>query len=114
MPTGLGLSHVARNLNDAAEGFLIGKRCLIHGRGPLLTEEFLKTVQTNGIEWVKLPPALAESECRRRALGQSETSRNHAWTGRFCSAQARCGRASTNSWCISMGEPDHQDLGNSR
>ena len=31
---GLGMSQVARNLSDAAEGFLIGKRYLIHDRGP--------------------------------------------------------------------------------
>jgi len=29
------MSQVARNLSDAAEGFLIGKRYLIHDRDPL-------------------------------------------------------------------------------
>ena len=34
---GLWMSQVARNLSDAAEGFLIGKRYLIHDRDPLFT-----------------------------------------------------------------------------
>src|SRR5215472_14891265 len=38
---GLWMSQVARNLSDAAEGFLIGKR-LIRDRDPLFTEEFSK------------------------------------------------------------------------
>jgi putative transposase len=52
---GLWMTQVARNLSDAAEGFLIGKRYLIHDRDPLFTAEFLKTIQASGIESVKLP-----------------------------------------------------------
>jgi putative transposase len=53
---GLWMSQVARNLCDAAEGFLVGKRYLIHDRDPLFTAEFLKTVETSGVKSVKLPP----------------------------------------------------------
>jgi putative transposase len=53
---GLWMSQVARNLSDAAEGFLVGKRYLIHDRDPLFTEEFSKIIQASGIESVKLPP----------------------------------------------------------
>ena len=53
---GLWMSQVGRNLCDAAEGFLIGKRYLIHDRDPLFTAEFLQTVQGCGIQSVKLPP----------------------------------------------------------
>jgi putative transposase len=53
---GLWMSQMARNLSDAAEGFLMRKRYLIHDRDPLFTEEFLKTVEAAGIEPVKLPP----------------------------------------------------------
>ena len=53
---GLWMSQVARNLSDAAEGFLIGKRYLIHDRDPLFTEEFSKIIQASGINTVKLPP----------------------------------------------------------
>ena len=54
---GLWMSQVARNLSDAAEGFLIGKRYLIHDRDPLFTEEFSKIIQASGIKSVKLPPS---------------------------------------------------------
>ena len=41
------MNQVARNLNDAEEGFLTGK---------LLTAEFLETLGTSGVKSVKLPP----------------------------------------------------------
>jgi putative transposase len=47
---------VARNLSDAAEGFLVGKRYLIHDRDPLFTTEFLETLAASGVQSVKLPP----------------------------------------------------------
>jgi putative transposase len=53
---GLWMSQVARNLNDAEEGFLVGKRYLIHDRDPLFTAEFLETLGTSGVKSVKLPP----------------------------------------------------------
>ena len=40
---GLWMSQVARNLSDAAEGFLIGRRYLIHDRDPLFTAEFWRS-----------------------------------------------------------------------
>jgi transposase InsO family protein len=54
---GLWMSQVARNLSDAEEGFLVGKRYLIHDRDPLFTAEFLETVETGGVKPVKLPPS---------------------------------------------------------
>jgi len=53
---GLWMSQVARNLSDAAEGFLVGKRFLIHDRDPLFTPEFLETLETSEVQSVKLPP----------------------------------------------------------
>jgi len=53
---GFWMSQVARNLNDAEEGFLVGKRYLIHDRDPLFTAEFLETLGTSGVKSVKLPP----------------------------------------------------------
>src|SRR4029077_530231 len=52
---GLWMNQVARNLNDAEEGFLTGKRYLIHDRDPLFTAEFLETLGTSGVKSVKLP-----------------------------------------------------------
>ncbi len=53
---GLWMSRVARNLSDAEDGFLKGKRYLIHDRDPLFTTEFLETLKISGVESVKLPP----------------------------------------------------------
>ncbi len=53
---GFWMSQVARNLSDAAEGFLLGKRYLIHDRDPLFTTEFLETLKISGVELVKLSP----------------------------------------------------------
>jgi hypothetical protein len=47
---------VARNLSDAAEGFLTGKRYLIHDRDSLFTAEFLKILKSAGVQSVKLAP----------------------------------------------------------
>ena len=53
---GLWMSQVARNLSDATDGFLVGKRYLIHDRDPLYTAEFLETLETGGVKSVKLLP----------------------------------------------------------
>jgi putative transposase len=53
---GLWMSQVARNLNDTTDGFLIGKRYLIHDRDPLFMAEFLETLEISGVKSVKLPP----------------------------------------------------------
>ncbi|HMD87194.1 MAG TPA: integrase core domain-containing protein [Terriglobia bacterium] len=53
---GLWMSQVARNLPDATEGFLVGKRYLIHDRDPLFTAEFLAILAASGVQSVKLPP----------------------------------------------------------
>jgi len=54
---GLWMSQVARNLSDAEEGFLTGKRYLIHDRDPLFTTEFVEILKSTGVQSVKLPPA---------------------------------------------------------
>ena len=53
---GLWMTQVARNLGDAVDGFLLGKRYLIHDRDPLFTEEFLEALRFSGVQSVKLPP----------------------------------------------------------
>jgi transposase InsO family protein len=49
-------SDRARNMTDVVDGFLAGKRYLIHDRDPLFTKEFLSILAAFGIESVKLPP----------------------------------------------------------
>ena len=47
---GLWMSQIGRNITDAMEGMLRGKRYLIHDRDPLFTEEFLKTLGEVGVQ----------------------------------------------------------------
>jgi putative transposase len=51
---GLRMSQIGRNVTDAVDGILNGKRYLIHDRGPLFTAEFLSLVGTVGVQSVKL------------------------------------------------------------
>lgn len=66
----LWMSQVTRNLSDAAEGFLVGKRYLIHDGDPLFTADFVETLAANGVQSVTAA-TFTESECPRRALCQS-------------------------------------------
>ena len=45
----------ARNLTDAQDGFLKGKRILIHDRDPLFTKKFQQTVKAGGVRCLKMP-----------------------------------------------------------
>ena len=53
---GLWMSQVGRNMTDAVDGVLTGKRYLIHDRDPLFTAEFLLMLDGAGVKSVKLPP----------------------------------------------------------
>ena len=53
---GLWMSQVARNLSDAVDGFLLGKRYLIHDRDPLATAESQETLAASGVKSVRPPP----------------------------------------------------------
>jgi hypothetical protein len=50
------MAQIARNVTDDVDGFFKGKRYLIHDRGQLFTQEFLKMLAEVGVESVKLPP----------------------------------------------------------
>ena len=52
---GLWMSQIARNLTDAEQGILTGKRYLIHDN-PLFTADCLEMIADAGVESVKLPP----------------------------------------------------------
>ena len=45
----------ARNLTDTQDGFLKGKRILIHDRDPLFTKKFSETLRAAGVRALKLP-----------------------------------------------------------
>jgi transposase InsO family protein len=53
---GIWMKQIARNLTDAVDGLLQGKRYLIHDRDPLFAAEFLSTLAEAGTKSVKLPP----------------------------------------------------------
>jgi hypothetical protein len=53
---GLWMGQIGRNLTDAVEGILNGKRYLIHDRDPLFTAVFLNLLAAVGVKSVKLPP----------------------------------------------------------
>ena len=49
------MTQVARNLTDDVDGFLAGKKYLIHDRDPLFTAEFAETLAAAGAKVVRLP-----------------------------------------------------------
>jgi putative transposase len=54
-PDGQWVAQLARYLTDLDVGFLRGSRYLIHDRDPLLTKAFEVTLESAGIEAVRLP-----------------------------------------------------------
>jgi putative transposase len=54
-PHSVWMKQVARNLTDGVDGFLVGKRYLIHDRDPLFTQEFRDTLRAAGVRCLKLP-----------------------------------------------------------
>ncbi len=73
-PDGNFMAQIARNLVDYEDGFLRGKRTLIHDRDPKFTEQILRILKHSDVGKVKLPrrspnlnAALSDSCCRSRA-----------------------------------------------
>ena len=50
-----GMKQVARNLTDMWDGFLLGKRYLIHDRDPLFTEAVRGLLRDSGVKPLRLP-----------------------------------------------------------
>jgi len=55
-PDSAWVVQYSRQLTDAADGFLLGKRFLLHDRDPLFTELFRENLAAAGVETVRLPP----------------------------------------------------------
>ena len=55
-PDAAWMSQVSRNVPDVGDGFLTGKRFLIHDRDPLFRGAFRETLAGAGVEVVRLPP----------------------------------------------------------
>jgi len=50
------MKQTARILTDYEDGFLQGKRYLIHDRDPLYTQAYCAIIKSGGVKPVKLPP----------------------------------------------------------
>ena len=55
-PDGAWMTQISRNLTDVGDGFLTGKRFLIHDRDPRFTLAFRETLAAAGVQVVRLPP----------------------------------------------------------
>ncbi len=90
-PQGTVVTQMARNLTDPEDGFLRGKRFLIHDRDPLYSKTFDVVLRASGIESLRLPArspnlnAYAErfvrsirSECLDRLILVGEASLRRA------------------------------------
>ena len=55
-PDSAWVRQCGRQLTDAVDGFLGGKRFLLHDRDPLFTAAFRETLAAAGVETVRLPP----------------------------------------------------------
>jgi hypothetical protein len=55
-PNGEWMAQMARNQTDAFDGFLLGKKYLIHDRDSLYTEQFSQIMKSSGITSKRLPP----------------------------------------------------------
>jgi transposase InsO family protein len=54
-PGGVWMEQMARNLVDAVDGFLVGKRYVLIDRDPLYTEAFRRILGQGGVKAVRLP-----------------------------------------------------------
>ena len=54
-PDSAWVVQCGRQLTDAVDGFLVGKRFLLHDRDSLFTEAFRETLAATGVETVRLP-----------------------------------------------------------
>ena len=92
-PNGRWMEQVARNLTDAFDGFLRGKRYLIHDRSPLFTSGFAEILKAACVKVIKLPPRSPnlsphaerfvrsiKSECLAKMIFFSERQLRHAVT----------------------------------
>jgi putative transposase len=54
-PDSVWMNQIGRNLTDAFDGFLVGKKFLIHDRDPLFTKRFRESVRDAGCRAIRLP-----------------------------------------------------------
>jgi hypothetical protein len=65
-PCGRWMEQMARNLVDAVDGFLVGKRYLIMNRDSLSIGPFRRIVEGGGVKIVRLPAGETQNPLVRR------------------------------------------------
>jgi len=55
-PDGKWTEQIARNITNSEDGFLKGKKYLIHDRDPLFTKKFRAILRSAKVKSIKLPP----------------------------------------------------------
>src|SRR6266446_4388545 len=78
-PTAAFMQQCARQLTDPFEGFLLGKRYLIHDRDTKLTQAFDALLKGRGVEPLLLPPRSPNlnAHCERFVRSIKEEALNH-------------------------------------
>jgi hypothetical protein len=101
---GLWTAQVGRNVTDEGDGFLRGKRYLIHDRDPLYADEFLRILGDARVESVKLPQRRRSRNAhpRRPPMERHRHFRPHR-AGRLLACRSASRRKPRCSACISGG-----------
>src|SRR5262245_31271773 len=88
-PDSAWMTQISRNLTDVADGFLIGKRFLIHDRDPRFTLAFRETLAAADVQAVRLPPRSPNLNAYAERFVRTINLRSHVWTGSFSSGKHR-------------------------
>jgi transposase InsO family protein len=107
-PTAAFMQQCARQLTDPFEGFLLGKRYLIHDRDTKFTQAFDTVLKDSGVEPVLLPPRSPNlnAYCERFVRSIKEEALHH-----MVILGARCLYHVLSQYLAhSHGERNHQGL----
>ena len=109
-PNGEWMKQVARNLTDMWDGFLLGKRYLIHDRDPLFTEAVHGLLRDSGVKPLRLP---ANSPNLNAYAERFVLSIRRECLDRFVPLSERHLRTAVTEYVVHYHtERNHQGLGN--
>ncbi len=109
-PNGEWMKQVARNLTDLWDGFLLGKRYLIHDRDPLFTEAVRGLLRDSGVKPLRLP---ANSPNLNAYAERFVLSIRRECLDRFVPLSERHLRTAVTEYVVHYHtERNHQGLGN--
>ena len=104
------MKQVARNLTDMWDGFLLGKRYLIHDRDPLFTEAVRGLLRDSGVKPLRLP---ANSPNLNAYAERFVLSIRRECLDRFVPLSERHLRTAITEYVVHYHtERNHQGLGN--